>query len=85
MFQGGDWPHLGFSEEDLADSRGDHEALANYLEALLKSEPHVELYGAWEGNEGELARDREEITPERLRDPRFGFRENVLYRVLRCG
>ncbi|ODA30556.1 hypothetical protein [Planctopirus hydrillae] len=90
MYQSGDWPEIWFrlapdirvqefDAADLAREAANHEQLADYLEAQLRSHDIIELYGCWEGEWGEPSVHSEALTPATLREEEFVFKERVRY------
>ncbi|ADG68643.1 conserved hypothetical protein [Planctopirus limnophila DSM 3776] len=90
MYQNGDWPEIWFRLDpdtrvqefdaaDLAREAANHEQLADYLEAQLRSHNIIELYGCWEGEWGEPTVHSEALTPATLREEEFVFKERVRY------
>lgn len=83
-FQRGDWPQEWHDEDrgyDGADELADHAALVVFLKRNFAADGMVELLGFWEGGLDQQIEHRSTISPARLNDPRFHFRDRGLYTV----
>jgi hypothetical protein len=80
---GGDWPGDWVDPDEPPRGEKEHETLANYLREVLKTEPLVELYGAWweDWDNSELPVHRAKISFSRIGQWDFVFRSPGLYQV----
>lgn len=72
---------LGAEPEEAPDKQRSHEQLAAYLSALSPDTAPVHIYCCWSGDEGEPTEHLRTVSPNRLRDPDFEFRERELLTI----
>jgi hypothetical protein len=70
---------------DSSKTQPNHAGLVAFLAQHCGKEPFVELYGCWDGDEGQDARDRREIGLAEFANERFHFRMNGYCRVYMPG
>ena len=84
MFQQGGWPGDWLVEQEGYEpeegTQKNHQELANYLRRNFGGEG-VELYGCWDGEEGEQGEGVESIALEKILDPKFHFKSRVVYQA----
>lgn len=65
---------------DPSREQGNHEALADYLEANFRQDGFVEFFGYFDSDASQPARARKEVPVSAIRQPNFIFCGGTLYR-----
>jgi hypothetical protein len=65
---------------DPSNQQGNHEALADFLEANFRQDGFVEFFGYFDGDASQPARARKEVPVSAIRQPNFFFFGGTLYR-----
>ena len=69
----------GIDPAELEDAQCNYEALAAYIDMMLRQGAHCAIYACWEGDQGEPREQQMQLTTKDLVAPGFEFREKAFY------
>lgn len=76
-----DVPEALLEPDELEESQANYDALASYMENLLKSGACCEIYACWEGDERHPSEFKSRITTDELASKEFVLEEETCYEL----